>query len=232
MDIAPAVETRRERDTPLQRLMRALADFAVGLGRLALLTAFLLPVVLLSILTIDMPVRAFDHFFSTEILRPGLWLSRGQLVMALGPMLIVLIARRYGGEEAARVVTAAWAAAAIAAFVEFAYLAPVIEPGDLPTARFAFAFAASAMTGQYVAAALYDVLRGGGAWWRAPLYALLAGYAAHVVIWFAVGYWTSNAPWLNWMVMDFSLKTAMAFAFLPLYRALRRRLKPRGGYGG
>ena len=232
MEVAPAVENRQETVTPLQRLSRALSDFFSGLARITALSMLLAPVVILSILLVDIPVRGLDHFFSTPLLKPGNWLNRGALVMSLGPMLVVLFARRFGGDEAARAVTASWGIAAIAAFAEFTYLAPRIAPGDLPSARFTAAFVGSAMLAQYVAAGLYDVMRGGGGWWRAPLYSLLGAYFVQLVIYYPAAYWRADAPWLNWMVTDFGVRAALSVGFLAVYYFMRRRLKPRGGYGG
>ena len=47
-----------------------------------------------------------------------------------------------------------------------------------------------------------------------------------------IAYWTAEAPWINWMVQDFALKALLAFAFLGVYRLLRKGLRPRGGFGG
>ncbi|MEO1014915.1 MAG: VUT family protein [Pseudomonadota bacterium] len=232
MEVAPAVESHRERATPMQRLLAAVSEFLVGFVRLGTLTLILLPILLASFLTVDIPVRVLDHYFTMDAMRPGNWLSRGDLFMALGAMAGVLIARRFGGDEAARAITAAWGLAALATFAGVAYLAPQLSPGDMPAGRYVAAFVLAAMMGQYLAVGLFDVLRGGTDWWRAPLYALLAGYAVHVILFYSIAYWGSPTPWANWMATDFSLKAALAVAFLWPYRQLRRRLKPRGGLGG
>ena len=232
MDATPAVERRQHQESALTRLQAQAISFALGLWRLTLLAMILAPVILLSLLTIDVPFRAIDHFFRSESLRPGNWLTVGVFVMTLGPMLSVLQARRYGGDEASRAVTLAWALSAIAVMAEFTYLAPELEAGDLPSVRFAIGFAAAGMTGQFVAIGLYDVLRGGGPWWRAPLYALLIGYAVHVVLFYAIGYGASQAPWMHWMVTDFGVKAASSVVFLVIYMTLRKALRPSGGLGG
>ncbi len=232
MDVAPAVEQRREPLTPAQRFARATAEFLQGLLRLTALSAPFTALILGAFLTIDIPVYALDHLFVAQAYKPSVWLTWGQIVMAFGTMAAVLISRKYGGDEAARVVTVSWGLAALAVFAELAYLAPVLEPGDFPSLRVLGAFVASAMVGQYLAAGFYDVARGGGAWWRAPFYALLCGFLAHVVLYFAVANRGGPLIWLTWMVTDFGLKAAMATGFLVVYHALRRRLRPRGGYGG
>ena len=105
-----------------------------------MLAALLLPILVFSFLTVDIPYRGFDHFFSMAAAKPGNWLSVGYFVMAAGAPLIVLIARRFGGEEASRVVTLAWAAAAFAAFAGVSYLSPELEQGDMPGVAFVAAF--------------------------------------------------------------------------------------------
>lgn len=227
-----AIEQHRPRETPLQRIWREMRGFAAGITRLAALSLIFTPIILVSFLTIDLPVYALDHFFTTPALKPGNWLTWGQIVVAGGAMVAILIARRFGGDEASRVVIAAWGLAAIAAFAELAYLAPVLSPGDFPSARFLGAFVGTTMLAQLISTGFYDVARGGGAWWRAPFYALLVGYGVQIVIYYPVVYRASGAPWLNWIVVDFAIKAALAAGFLIPYRFFRKRLKPRGGFGG
>lgn len=231
--VVQAVERRRSiRETPAQKLARETAAFVRGFLRMLMLAAVLSPVLVLSFLTVDLPVRSFDHLFDVAALKPSNWLMIGGLVMAVGAPLTVLITRRFGGEEASRAVTAAWGVAAVATFAELSYLAPTLEAEDFPSVRFVVAFVSSAMVGQYVAIGVYDVTRGGGQWWRAPLIATLFGFAAHSLIYFCVAFWSVEAPWFNWMVSDFAVKTLIACAFLPVYRFLQKALRPMGGYGG
>jgi uncharacterized PurR-regulated membrane protein YhhQ (DUF165 family) len=229
MEATSAVEKRRPiRETPAEKLARDTAAFVRGLIRMIVLAALLSPVLIWAFLTVDIPLRSFDRLFDIAALKPGNWLSLGGVIIALGAPLSVLMTRRFGGDEASRAVTAAWGVAAIAALAELSYLAPVLEASDFPSVR----FVSSAMIGQYVAIGVYDVTRGGGQWWRAPLIAVLSGYAAHSLIYFCVAYWSVRAPWFNWMISDFAVKTLIAVTFLPLYRLLQKTLRPIGGYGG
>ncbi len=233
MEFVAAVETKRPiRETPLQKLGREARKFFEALLRVVFLSALLLPIIVAAFLTVDIPYRAFDHFFSTSLAKPGNWLSAGYFIMAAGAPLVVLITRRFGGEEASRVVTAAWAAAAFAAFAGVSYLSPDLEDGDMPGATFMIAFVGSSMVSQFVAAGVYDITRGGGNWWRAPFFALLCGYLAQTLLYFPIAYWKSVAPWLNWMVEDVALKSLLIVCFLGVYRVLMKPLRPRGGYGG
>lgn len=233
MEISVAVEERREvKETPAQKLLRVTRQFLADLARTALLAAVFLPIILASFLTLDIPVKEIDHLFSTGLLKPSNWFTWGGFFMALGPMAGVLIARRFGGDEASRAITAAWGIAAVAVVAELTYLAPVLEEGDFPSTRFVVAFVASAMAGQFLAVTSYDFSRGSGSWWRAPLFATLIGYGVQAVIYYPSVYWGAGAPWANWMVTDFAVKSIFAFSLLPIYWRFRKKLKPRGGFGG
>ena len=234
MEVATVSETHSPRETALQRLGRQTREFFASFARLIALAGLLAVFLLLSFLTIDLPFRPADRLFgAAEALRPSNWLTVGSVVMGIAPLLGILFARKYGGEEASRAVTAAWAAAALAVFAELSYLAPALEEGDLPSVRFTVAFVASAMAAQYMAVSVYDVARGGGRWWRAPLFGAIGAYLTHVVIYFPIVFWGEGVPWANWMVTDFAIRMAIAIVFfLPIYSALRRPLRPSGGYGG
>ncbi|MBL4619019.1 MAG: hypothetical protein GXP04_03180 [Alphaproteobacteria bacterium] len=233
MEATAAVERRQPRETALQRLARQIGEFGLALGRLALLAVVLTPILLVSFLTIDLPVHALDGLFGADAaLKPSNWLTRGGFVMAFAPFIAILFARKYGGDEASRVVTAAWGLAALAVFAELSYLTPTLVEGDMPSVRFTVVFVSSAMAGQYFAASAYDILRGGLRWWRAPLIAALSSYVVQGLIYFPGVYLGASDPWLNWMVGDFAIKAAIALGFLPVYAALRKTFKPKGGYGG
>lgn len=233
MEEIVAVEQRRPiRETPAEKLVRQSGDFTAGLVRLSVLAAILTPILLLSLLTVDLAVARFDQLFDRAAEKPSNWLSVGGLVMTLAGLLVILYSRRYGGEEAARAVTASWGVAAIVVFAEISDLAPSLQDTDFPSVRFVIAFVASAMTGQYFAAAVYDVVRGGGPWWRAPLLAALIGFAVQTVLYYSVAFWGKAGPWPYWMIADFAVKAAAAVGFLPFYRMLQSALRPSGGFGG
>jgi len=233
VEAATAVETRRPiKETPLEKLARETRRFFASLARVALLAGIIIPILVLSFLTVDIPYRGLDHFFSMGPVKPGNWLSVGYFLMAAVPPIVILIARRFGGEEASRVVTAAWGLAAFAAFAGVSYLSPQLEDGDMPSTSFVVAFVGSSILSQFTAGAVYDITRGGERWWRAPFFALLSAYVAQTFLYFPIAYWGAVAPWANWMVEDIALKSLLIVAFLGIYRMLMKRLKPRGGYGG
>lgn len=226
-------ERHTPRETAMERLGRQTAEFFGSLGRMLVLAGILSVILLFSFLTIDLPVRIFDRFFAgAEAIRPSNWLTVGGLWIAAAPLAAILFTRKYGGDEANRAVTAAWAFAAFAVFVEISFLAPLLEEGDLPAVRFVVALVAANMAAQYLAVSVYDVARGGGRWWRAPLFAAIGANLIHAVIYFPYVYWGADAPWANWMVTDFAIRMLLAIAFLPLYAMLRKSLRPSGGYGG
>lgn len=231
-EATPPPVRERFRESAIKRLFRDVLRFASGLLRLLVLAAILTPILLFSFLTVDIPVYAFDSLFDAEGLKPSNWLSVGGLSIVAATPIAILITRKYGGDEASRALTASWGIAAIASFAGVSALAPSIEPSDMPNVRFVVAFVASAMIAQYLAVAIYDVTRGGGAWWRAPLISALIAFGAHSAIYFPWVYWKLSAPWLNWMVSDFAVKSIAAFAFLPVYLLLSGLFRPVGGYGG
>lgn len=233
MDIPAAVEQRRPiKETPLERLARLTREFFVALARVAMLSGLLLPLLVFAFFSVDLPYRAFDQFFGAAVAKPGNWLSLGFLAMALAPFVVILISRRFGGEEASRVITASWAVAALAAFAGISYLAPVLESGDLPSVRFVIGFVGSSIVAQFAAAAVYDITRGSERWWRAPFFAALVAFVAQAFLYFPIAYWGSNAPWLNWMVQCVAISSLGMVLFLGVYRVLMRSLRPRGGWGG
>ncbi|MDZ7627321.1 MAG: hypothetical protein U5J99_02795 [Parvularculaceae bacterium] len=233
MDIPAAVEQKRPiKETPLERLKRLAREFLEALTRVVLLSALFFPILVFAFLSVDLPFRGFDHLFMRAVSKPGNWLSLGFLAMALAPFLVILISRRFGGEEASRVVTASWTVAAIAAFAGVSYLSPVLESGDMPKVSFVVAFVGSSILAQFSAAALYDITRGSERWWRAPFLAALAAFVAQALVYFPIVYWGSNAPWLNWFVQYIALAALGTVLFLGAYRVLMRPLRPRGGFGG
>lgn len=233
METATAVEKRRRRETAVEALSRQAGEFAAGITRMTVLALILTPLLLAAFLTVDLPLRGFDGFFGgATAVRPSNWLTKGGFLMAFAPLLTILFARKFGGEEASRAVTASWGLAAVAVFAELSYLAPRLEEGDMPGVRFTVVFVASAMAAQYVAVSVYDIARGGVDWWRAPLYGAVGGALVYAFIYFPGVFWGSGTPWLNWMFGDIAIKLLIAIAFLPVYSMLRKQLKPKGGFGG
>ncbi|MEL6379871.1 MAG: hypothetical protein AAFQ29_08885 [Pseudomonadota bacterium] len=231
----PPVENREmhQRITPADKLQAELRAFALDTLRVFVISLILVPLLCASFLTLDLPVRFFNPVFTfMRGLVPSVWLTLGHVIMAVAPIFAVLVTRRFGGVLASRAVMISWFAVALLILFELSVLADVIEAGDFPGTRFVTAFVASAMTGQLVTIAFYDVARGGGAWWRAPFYALMAGYGVTAALYFPVAFGNTALPWGGWLVGDLMIRLLMAMASLPLYAFLRPMLTPRGGYGG
>lgn len=228
----------RDRDvrtqiTPAQQFSQDLQKFISQVLRVCLATSVLTPLLIAGFLTLDMPVRFLNGLFSIfQGLRPSAWLTWGQIVMAFVPLIALLFTRKFGGQEASRAIMISWVILALFILFELSVLADVIEDGDFPSARYAMAFVGSAMTGQLVAVAFYDVARGGGAWWRAPFYAAMLGFVVTALIYFPAAYWNTNQPWAIWLVGDLMIRLVLATLFLPVYSFLRPYLIPRAGYGG
>jgi len=218
--------------TPAQKFSQEMQNFAGMSARVAGMAALLAPILIFSLLMLDLPVRLLNGVFSVMPgLTPTQWLTWGRVILALVPLVAILFARRYGGEETSRALVTAWFILALFVLFELSVLSSVIEDGDFPGSRYMIALVASAMTGQLVSVALYDVMRGSGQWWRVPFYASLAGYFVTILIYFPIAYWENKNPWGVWMVGDMMVKTMIATAFLPFYYILRKKLRPRGGYG-
>jgi len=206
---------------------RAAASFA----RVASLAFWLALLTLAGVLFLDIPIYAFDRFAPADAVAPSQWIRLGDLFLVLSVYAVLLIARRYGAETATQAIVVAWGLTIACVAAELAYLAPTLEPGDLPSARFAIAFAASWIAGQVIAAQTFDLARTTD-WWRAPLYGGLWGLGAQSAIFVIGQFWGLVPLWPNWLMTDLFLKVGAAALFLPVYSSLRKTVRPRPGYGG
>lgn len=225
------VEKKPDEQSPAARAAeRALAALR-ALARIGVLSAFLTPLLLIAILTLDIPFRAFDIFPPAErYLNPSSWLTWGQMLMALSFLVVNLASRRFGENYALAMVAASWTIAAAATLGFVTYLAPALEAGDLPSPRFTASFVAAWMLAHFVCLSVYEITRG-VIWWRAPFYGAVWGGGAYAAVYFPLLYFGTGAPWPNWMLTDFTIKVAIAGALLLPYRWLRRIVRPLPGYG-
>lgn len=229
----PTVTERfNQRDTSsryqLERTIGRLADETLTVIAAA---AWLLPFVVLSVLTVDLPARLFDGWITAPALRPSLWLSRGDIFAWLGLVTAILVTRRFGGRIAALSLIVSWSVVFVLAVLMFLYLAPRLAPEDLPGWRFTAGFVGSWYAGAWIAINLYDLLRG-GRWWRAPLLAAVFGSITQSVVSFPLLFAGKDLPWGYWLVVNILLQTTLALLFLLPYHGLRRRIRPRPGLGG
>lgn len=226
-------EGLRVRDeTAAAKLRRRLQQFAWQAWLVTRLALILVPLILLSLLLLDIPFRLFDGFVSAE---PGLlvsnWLSRGGALLSSSMFFLMLVTRRYGSVFTGRLVGLAWLVSAGVSIAMLIYLAPVLTPADMPSGRFVTGFLLSWYMGQLFAVYTYDYTRGGH-WWRAPLYGGVFGFAVQTAIYFPAVYAESEAPWFSWMIMDFALKCTFCVAFLPVYYWLKGLVPPYLGVSG
>ena len=233
MTTPEVTENRQERLTALQRLSRNSAEIGNAAVRLGAVAGLIGGTMAVALLLIDVPFRGFDRFFAPDTpLRPSTWLTSGLIVMAISPLIAILCARKLGGDETSRGITAGWSVLAVGVFLELSYLAPVLETGDFPPLRFLLVFIIAAMSSQYMAASIYDVARGGDRWWRAPFYSALGAHLTFSFVYFPGIFVGWRVPWANWLVTYVALAIALSLAFLPIYAFMRASLKPRGGFGG
>lgn len=217
--------------TAVQRLGQVLgrvADEMVIAGGLALI---LLPFLGLAALTLDLPFTGFDRLAEIPSIMPSLWISQGELLLALSLPAMLLMTRRHGALLVSRAQGLAWLLLLLLVAVMLLYLSPQLAPGDMPRGLFMLALVISWYVGPQLAIQIYDVMRG-GRWWRAPFVAAVVGFWGQAVIFFPLAYGGSGAPWLTWMGADMVIKAGLAAGFLGIYGLSRRRIRPRWGLGG
>lgn len=220
-----------ETRTPAETLMRGAQEALASGARMLSMSLALAACVLLGVLFLDIPLWAADRFFETAALAPSNWMRLGDVFMALSVYGVLLISRRYGAETAGRAVMTTWTLVAIVVIAVIVIMAPQLEAGDLPSARFAAVFALSWFAGHLVGAHMFDLART-TVWWRAPLIGALWAFYLQSGLFFAGQFFGASLPWPNWMMTDLVLKTGVAFIYLPIYASLRRSIPPRPGYGG
>ena len=223
---------RVQEETAAERFRRESLKFLYHCWQVGRLTLVLIPILGLSALLLDLPLRMYDGLVGGDpAFVASNWLSQGEGLLVLSMFFLVLVTRSYGPDFAIRVQSVSWIVTASLASILLIYLAPELTGDDWPGGRFAAGFLISWFVGQIFAVHFYDLMRG-GKWWRAPLYGLLVGFAVQAAIYFPVVYWDAGVPWISWMVIDFCLKAFLSVLFLGLYWMLRRPLRPYLGHGG
>jgi len=218
--------------TPAERLRRESLQTAYYFFVTLSYAAVLAPFLFFSTLYLDMPWRLFDVLTQGRgDLAASNWLSKGEAVMALTMLVLVLMARRRGEGVVGPALFMAWLLAALGWGLLLFVMSPDLEAGDFPSQRFLLGYFGSWFVGQFVAVGIYDITRG-GKWWRAPFYAGTIGFGVQTAIYFPVLYWAKPVPWVAWAVQSMGLKVALAIVLLIIYGALRRSIKPWLGLGG
>jgi len=93
----------------------------------------------------------------------------------------------------------------------------------LAPARIAIASGSAFIVSQLLDVAVFNQLRK-QSWWKAPLFGSLAASIIDTGIFFSLAFAGTAVPWLPFAGGDLTVKLLMAFALLPPYRALVRRL--------
>ena len=225
-DDIPNEHTPEREETEMARLKKR----AVWLLRRALLllrlSIMIVPIILLSVIQLDLPFRSFDVFSGTSSeLAISNWLSKGDLLLTSSYLLLVLMVRSHGAVFIGRLVGLSWLISAFLIMILLIYMAPELSATDMPSFRFLTGFLLSWYFGQLFAVYTYDYTRG-GKWWRAPLYAGVVGFLVQVCIYFPIVYSHTNVPWVSWAIVDFAMKLILIVIALPIYSRLRRFFRP------
>ncbi len=137
------------------------------------------------------------------------WLTWGALTYPVSYFVTDWTNRRYGPAPARRVV---WTGFALAVAVS-AWLA---------SPRIAAASGIAFLVSQLLDVAIFDRLRS-RAWWQPPLFSSAVGSLVDTVLFFALAFYATGAPWITLAVGDYGVKLAMALILLgPWWWAHRR----------
>ncbi|MEO1043210.1 MAG: hypothetical protein AAFX52_13065 [Pseudomonadota bacterium] len=201
--------------------------------RLLFLAAMALPLAALAVTAMAAADLALPVFGveGRDDLASAAFLSRGDLAVAGGLVISLFLARRFGAQVVSQALVLAWAAALVGAVAVVIEIAPQLEAGDFPSARYLFVLIGSWFIGQMTGLSVYDLTRG-GAWWRAPFFGVMFGLGIQAAIYFPGAFAGHDVPWLWWLSMRFVAVTAVAVGFACLYAPLRRAIRPRRGLGG
>lgn len=226
---------RAEEVTLLFRLKRLAARAAGSALTSALLALIIFPLLVLGIITINLPATLFDGWTSNPGLRPSLWLSRGDLVLGATLLVLILMTRRHGGAIAARALGFAWILLLFVTVIFLLYRAPELTAGDFPNGRVVIGLVAGWYGAGWIAIRVYDLTRG-SRWYRPPFLALMCGFVFQSLVTLPVTYVGTGLPWNWWLGANVVIQTCLTVIYVAVYRLLRVRFHPRAtsvtGYGG
>ncbi|MEI2414606.1 VUT family protein [Orrella sp. JC864] len=134
------------------------------------------------------------------------WLTWGALSYPVAFLVTDLLNRRYGPAAARKV---AWVGFAIA----------VLASLFVATPRIALASGTAFLCAQMLDIHVFDRLRA-GRWWRAPLISGACAAALDTVLFFALAFGGTGAPWPTWVAGDLLVKLAVNAGLLAPFRAL------------
>lgn len=135
------------------------------------------------------------------------WLTWGAFTYPVAFLVTDLANRRLGPEAARRVVYSGFALAVLCSAV-------------LATPRIALASGTAFLVAQLLDVHVFDRLRQGRSWWRAPLVSSAIGSTVDTALFFTLAFAMTGLPWLGWAVGDLAVKFAVALAMLLPFRLL------------
>ena len=178
----------------------------------------------------------------------GNWLTWGALTYPIAFLVTDIINRLYGPGAARRVVAAGFAVGVACSLIGSQIQG---EFGPLVTPRIAIGSGLAFLTAQLLDVTVFNRLRR-GAWWRAPIFATLAGSVLDTMVFFSVAFsaalsfvhpatdvaWANEALpllgrgpvvplWVSLAAADFGVKLAIAVVALIPFRLIVARVMAR-----
>ncbi len=135
------------------------------------------------------------------------WLTWGAFTYPVAFLVTDLTNRRFGSRAARRVAVVG-------------FMIAVVLSIWLATPRIALASGAAFLTAQLLDVAVFDRLKDGGAWWRAPFVSSSLASAWDTVLFFSLAFAFTGLPWVTWAIGDFAAKMTMALVLLIPFRLL------------
>jgi hypothetical protein len=195
------------------------------------LSVFFVPLLVLGLVTLDLPLRMLDGVVPIEAAAPSRFLSRGEGILGAALFLALLATGRWGSARIGQTVLVSWLLTiAFAAMLVFD-LAPQLTEDDYPSGRFVFCVVFSWIVAHWVAVGTYDLTRG-GSFWRAPFFGALVGLLVQALLYYPAAYIGTGQPWGWWLLVSVYLALVGASAFTLAYSGLRFIVRPRPGLGG
>ena len=135
------------------------------------------------------------------------WLTWGAFTYPVAFLVTDLTNRRLGPALARRVVYAGFALGVVLSLYT-------------STGRIALASGTAFLCAQLLDVWLFNRLRGGSSWWRAPAVSSAVASALDTVLFFSLAFAFTGLPWVTWAAGDYGAKLVVAAAMLVPFRLL------------
>jgi queuosine precursor transporter len=222
---------------PIDYVARAHALRPVEAPRSAVAEAFL------AIARLIVPIALLALTVAAALLygnEPAIWLGAvdvggrpfgtGIVALPIALLVVQLTNRRYGASYALLQVIGAVALLTAATFGMRDDIA-LLKGATLPDPRMIVAFGSALFVAQLISILVFDRLRG-PRWWQAPFFASLAGGIVLALVAYPLGYFGTDAQWLEPMASYMGVTAAASAAMLFPYWLLRPLVTPLSGFGG